>query len=217
MIASGAVGHLEMADMAVEVVRGAFGVTDPARLEMLVRTDPAPAHLAHDDGEPEDSRTVPDWARGIRFDEPPHVSPDGLSVVGWVDNVLVEAGRDTTALPGLELTVARARLTDPNCAPLTVPSGNAAELMHWLRESGGNGITVESVGSAGRLAHAWATRMLCSDSAPTPALGRVEALDGTSGDPSAEAVESVLSFVKQARRDHPDVVRPTRVIIRMDL
>ncbi|MCP4434212.1 MAG: hypothetical protein GY812_01760 [Actinomycetia bacterium] len=218
MIASGPVGHLEVADMAVEAVRNAFGVDDPSRLQVTVRTGSPPRQPTAAEANSSGCGERPDWAKSIGFDSEPDVSPDGHEVVGWVDNVLVEVTRDADSLPGLELTVARARLTDPNCVPLTVPSGNAASFMTWLRDSGGNGITVETVTSTGRLTHAWATRMLCSDTAPAPALGRIKALDGAGqADPASEAVDAVLGFVREARRNHPDAMRPTRVILRMDI
>lgn len=224
MIACGSVAHLEVSDVAVELLREVFTVSQTEHLLLRVGspdsdTDPRTEADDQNTCATADADLVveePWWAQ-VAFDEAPEVDHQGEIVVGYVDNVLVEAKRDSASLPGLTLVVARARLTDPNALPLALPSADAAALMHWMRTAGGEGISIDTVRSAGRTVHGWATRILCSDGADTP-LTRIDALDGPEGDAeaAAEAVGEVISFVKSARRSEPQVIRPTRLTALMD-
>jgi hypothetical protein len=240
MIACGSVAHLEVADVAVELLREAFRVplVDTVHLafgdgandtstdaETVDRYDTAggrdapDGHTGYPNTEGPMHREAPgySWWSRVRFDTHPEPAADGESVVGHVDNILVELTRDRAALPGLTLMVARARLTDPNAVPVALPAADAAALLRWMRTAGGDGISVDTVRSGGRTVHGWATRMVCGDGADA-ALARIEMLDGPDGDEdaAAEAVAEVVRFVRSARRSAPQVIRPTRLMATME-
>ena len=207
MISSGSVGALEMSDLTVELLREAFGVLDVAEVTVVdpdaddggIATRPAPRPAAAGSG-------TEQWWSGLDFRPAPEVTPGGDHVVGWVGNILVELSRDTESLPGLLVTVARARLTDPAADPLPGPSSGVAGLLGRLRVAGTEGVTVDSVTGRDHLVHAWAHRMVVADPA--------ELADGTD-EAAADAAAQVIRFVRAARRANPDVSRPSRGIIRM--
>ncbi len=220
LIACGSVAHLEVADVAVELLREAFRVRHVESLCITsggagadrTRGARAVEHPASDAAASPEAPGSSWWSR-VPFDPRPERAADGESVVGYVDNILVELTRDRTALPGLTLMVARARLTDPNAVPLALPTADAAALLRWMRTAGGDGISVDTVRSGGLTVHGWATRMVCGDGADA-ALARIEALDGPDGDEdaAAEAVAEVVRFVRSARVSDPQVIRPTRLM-----
>ena len=207
MISSGAMGALEMSDLTVELLREAFGVRDVAEVTVV---DPETLDHGSNPGPAPRPETADGWAEqwwaGLEFRPRPEVTLGGDHVVGWVGSILVELSRDTESLPGLLVTVARARLTDPAADPLPGPSSGVAGLLGRLRVAGTEGVTVDSVTGRDHLVHAWAHRMVVADPAE-PAGGTDEA--------AVDAAAQVIRFVRAARRANPDVSRPSRGIIRM--
>ena len=212
MIASGSIAHLEVADLAVELLREVLSPTGPDGL-VVDRGGAATDSVRQLPGPHESTGSAPQWWAAVGFDTTPELGPDGESALGFIDDILVEVSTDCESLPGLALVVARARLTDPEAVPLTLPSGGAASLLRWMRAAGGDGISVETVRSGAGTVHGWASRMVCGDSNPN-ALGRIDSLDRCGGTEAAaaEAAAEVVEFVRSTRRSQPEVMRPTRLL-----
>ncbi len=224
MIASGSIGGLEVADLSVELLREALGVRDIDQVQIVGDKTTETATAATGAPALPCQRTDSDtWYSELGFHPEPTVSPDGDHVVGWIDHVLVEVSRDLGSLPGLTVIVARARLTDPDTEPLTIPSAAALSLLQRMRGAGADEVTVEPVTARCQLVHAWAHLMLLvGPDDPSNGSGPAQehgsgAIDGNGSgrDPVADAAARVVRFVRDARRNDPDVVRPTRMVIRL--
>lgn len=238
MISSGAIGGLEMADLTVELLREAFGVRSVDAVQVVQ----SPTGASHPEWQPTEIGAVEQWWSNLDFHPAPEVDEDGDHVVGWIGNVMVELSRDTGSLPGLVVTVARARLTDPAAEPLPGPGAGVAGLLGSLRLTGTDGVSVEPVTDRNQLVHAWAHHMVVTtadgvahsgtDDSGTDHSGTdhsaihdgtaegtihdgtAEGTDGTAT-AAADAAAQVISFVRAARSANPDVSRPSRMIIRL--
>ena len=229
LLFGGPVGALEVADLAVELLRDVFRVARPS----LVRVSGDPDwHFPAEPG-PDSLTHIIDraagWWQHFGFTDEPWHNRVADHLVGWVDDVLVEVEQDHRSLPGLTVTVVRARVTDPTADATTVPPGRGMALARGVHTADGTELVVEPVRAADSLAHAWvhctvvATEPRADDTffdddwsavaaaEPAAVLPTPGADNGTD---LAAVVRNVVRFVTDVRRTDPDAVRPARLVFR---
>jgi hypothetical protein len=191
----------DVADLTATIARSGASPTtgEPARTD-----GPQHADATAGDGEIE---SPTGWWSAIGYTGTPTFLSDG-HVVGSVGDVLVEVERDADALPGLDVIAVRARVTDPEAAPLRVPAGKGFAAMRAM--GGGNDdITLEPVRTSGHVAHAWAHRMVVVDAAPGRSIAPADETLSL-----AAAVGEVVAYVSDLRWADPDAARPVLMVFR---
>lgn len=200
-VASGPIGALEIADMAVELLREAFGLEGPSHVR--VQGDP---YWGFPSIDPAVAPDIPaEWWMSHGFTEEPWQSLDGRRLVGWIDGVLVDVDHDHGSLPGLSVATVRARITDPTAEPLAAPMGPGASYVDRLRAGDGTDVSIDTVQSRGHLVHVWAQRMVIAATDDTAA-------PDTRG--VRDALREVVDFAFSLRMVDPESVRPQRMSFR---